>query len=252
MKVIGVIPARMDSQRFPGKPLYPILDRPMISHVFDRAKLCKVLDSLFLSSCDIEIADFAKTKNYEFIESGSHHVRALDRVAEVGSKLNLNDEDIIINIQGDEPMFHPEMIDKLIEPLLNSKGIKATVLGMEIINEKLWKDPDTVKIIHNSKNEVLFTSRAPLPYGEYFSLNLKAKRIFGLFAFKYKQLKEFSNFDETFLEKVESCDSNRILDMKFVQTVVPYSYIDSFSVDKVEDISLVEKFLVNDKLWGKY
>lgn len=252
MKIIGVIPARMASQRFPGKPLFPILDRPMISHVYDRAKLCSSLDSIFLSSGDMQIKEFAIKNKYDFIDSGNHHTRALDRVAEVGSKLKLNDNDIIINIQGDEPMFHPEMIDKLIQPFFVDNDIKATVLGMQIIDEIIWKDPDTVKIIHNNNNEVLYTSRAPLPFAAKFSTDLNAKRIFGIFAFKFKYLKIFTSFNETFLEKVESCDSNRILDMKFTQTVVPYNYIDSFSVDKREDIDLVEKHILKDKYWGKY
>ena len=252
MKIIGVVPARMDSSRFYGKPLHKINGRPMIEHVYERAKMLENLDFLVLSSCDKEIEEFAIKRGYNFITSSDKHERALDRIAEVGDKLNINDDDIIINIQGDEPMLHPEFIDSLIQPILKDYNIHATVLGMEIHDEKIWKDPDTVKIIHNNNNEVLYTSRAPIPYSSEFSQKLNAKRIFGIFAFRFKYLKIFNNKEETFLEKIESCDSNRILDLDFKQFVVTIKNLDSFSVDKYKDIQIVEKYMEKDKYWGKY
>jgi 3-deoxy-manno-octulosonate cytidylyltransferase (CMP-KDO synthetase) len=97
------------------------------------------------------------------------------------------------------------------------------------------------------------TNRAAIPYnGNNFSPNLGAKRIYGLFAFKWKYLKQFSNHPETYLEKMESCDSNRILDMDFAQYIAPFPYVNSFSVDNLNDIHLVENSIINDKYWGKY
>lgn len=252
MRVIGVVPARMDSSRFYGKPLHKIKGKPMIEHVYERSKFSKNLDLLVLSSCDKEIEKFAKEKEYNYISTGKNHVRALDRIAEVGDKLGLNNDDIIINIQGDEPMLDPKSIDLLIQPLIKNQDIHATVLGMEIKEENIWRDPDIVKIIHNEKNQVLYTSRAPVPYGSKFSKNLKAKRICGIFAFRFEHLKIFNNKEETFLEKIESCDSNRILDLDFSQYLVSIDYFDCFSVDKPEDVHQVEKYLEKDKYWGKY
>jgi len=252
MKIIGVVPARMNSTRFYGKPLYKIYGIPMIEHVFERAKMAKNLDQLVISSCDREIEEFALNKGYNFISSSSSHERALDRVAEVGDKLKIDENDIIVNIQGDEPMLDPDFIDLVIQPIKQHPKIHATVLGMEIIDEKIWKDPDTVKIIHNNKNEVLYTSRAPIPYGKKFSKALNAKRIFGIFGFRFSYLKAFNKMDETFLEKIESCDSNRILDLDFKQVVVPINYQETFSVDKVEDVDLVENFLGKDKYLSRY
>ena len=256
MKIIGIVPARMAASRFPGKPLFNIIDRPMLSHVCQRAQLYDKWDYLSIATCDQIIIDFAQQNNFNVISTSDKHTRALDRIAEAVTKISdfeIDDNDIIINVQGDEPMLHPEMFDALVKPILENEHINATILAMDIIDEKIWRNPDTVKIIHNSFGEVLYTSRAAIPYnGNNFSINLGAKRIYGLFAFKWKYLKQFSNHPETYLEKMESCDSNRVLDMDFAQYIAPFPYVNSFSVDNLNDIHLVENSIINDKYWGKY
>ena len=160
MKIIGIIPARMAASRFPGKPLHNIIDRPMLNHVWQRAKLYNKWDYLSIATCDEEILEYSNKNNFECMMTGSHHTRALDRVAEAITKLQnieINDEDIIVNVQGDEPMIHPEMFDVLIDPILNNNNIKATILSMPIVEESIWRNPDTVKIIHNKRGKILFT-----------------------------------------------------------------------------------------------
>lgn len=255
MKTIGIVPARMAASRFPGKPLYPILGRPMIEHVFCRARMYRGWDELVLATCDKEIADFANSKNYPVIMTGAHHTRALDRVAEAATKLDgrLDDNDIVVCVQGDEPMMVPEMMEAVIAPLKENLAIPCTVLAMHITEEAIWRNPDTVKLIHNDQGEVLYTSRAPVPYckGEFTS-NLGARRIYGIFAFRWQYLKAFTNHPETRLEKLEACDSNRILDMSFSQFIAPFPYLKSYSVDSPEDIALVELHMQKDPYWGSY
>jgi 3-deoxy-manno-octulosonate cytidylyltransferase (CMP-KDO synthetase) len=255
MKTIGIIPARMAASRFPGKPLYPILGRPMIEHVYLRAKMYGDWDKLVLATCDREIEQFAQEKSIPVVMTGSHHTRALDRVAEAVEKLDIDvaDEDIVVNVQGDEPMMRPDMMDVVISPLQADPSIPGTILSMHITEESLWLNPDTVKVVHNGAGEVLYTSRAPLPYckGE-FSSALMARRIYGIFAFRWKYLKAFTEHEETRLEKLEACDSNRILDMPFRQYIAPYPDIPSYSVDSPSDIELVEKHMVSDEYWSLY
>jgi len=255
MKIIGVVPARMAASRFPGKPLYPILGLPMIEHVFQRAKMYKGWTNLVLATCDDEIKQFAERKGFPVVMTGSHHTRALDRVAEAVERLgeSVADGDIIVCVQGDEPMMRPDMIDIVLAPLLNDSSKAGTILAMHITEENIWRNPDTVKIIHNYFGEVLYTSRAPVPYckGD-FSADLLAMRIYGIFAFRWKYLKEFTRHAETRLEKLEACDSNRILDMTFRQYVAPYPSIKSFSVDSSDDINLVEANMVADEYWHLY
>jgi 3-deoxy-manno-octulosonate cytidylyltransferase (CMP-KDO synthetase) len=254
MKIIGVVPARMAASRFPGKPLHPIMGRPMIEHVFERARLFNRWSGLFLSTCDNEIADFGQSKGYPVIMTSEKHTRALDRVAETVEKcgMDIDDEDIVLNVQGDEPMMSPDMIDTVIMPFSNRSDINGTILSMDIIHEEQYLNPDILKIIHDLKDRVLYTSRSPIPYAKKFSPELGAKRIYGIFAFKYHFLKTFTGLSESPLEIKEACDSNRLYDNGLHQHIAPYPYKHSYSVDSPEDIKLVEKYMEKDPLWGHY
>jgi 3-deoxy-manno-octulosonate cytidylyltransferase (CMP-KDO synthetase) len=254
MKIFGVIPARMGSSRFYGKPLYPIYGRPMIEHVFERAKLFASWDALHLATCDLDILNFAQQKNYSVILTSNKHTRCLDRVAEAITKSapDIHGDDIVVCVQGDEPMLHPVMFGKVLQPLKNNTSINCSVLAMDIGTEEQFINPDTVKIVHNISGNVLYTSRSPIPYCKSFSLDLGAKRIYGIFAFRWKFLKIFNELPESPLELHESCDSNRIVDHGFSQQIATYPFRQSFSVDSPSDIALVEKHMREDPLWGKY
>ena len=255
MRIIGVIPARMSASRFPGKPLYPILGRAMVEHVYERARMYGGWSELVLATCDAEIEAFSRDRGIPVVMTGSHHTRALDRVAEAVTRLAepAADDDFVVCVQGDEPMMRPDMIDAVLRPLLERPEVPCTVLAMQISDESVWRNPDTVKIIHNDDGEVLYTSRAPVPYAKHpFSLELGARRIYGIFAFRWKYLREFTEHPETRLEQVESCDSNRILDMSFRQFIAPYPALASFSVDSPSDIGLVEQHMGDDEYWHRY
>lgn len=255
MRIIGIIPARMAASRFPGKPLFPILGRPMVEHVYLRARMYANWSDLVLATCDTEIEQFANSHGIPVTMTGSHHTRALDRVAEAVTLLPgaVAENDVVVCVQGDEPMMRPDMIDAVIKPLLDDAAIPCTVLAMHITDEVLWRNPDTVKIIHNDAGEVLYTSRSPVPYSKgHFSEALGARRIYGIFAFRWKYLKAFTEHPETRLEQIEACDSNRILDMSFSQFIAPYPSLKSFSVDSPDDIRLVEDHMTGDEYWISY
>lgn len=254
-KVIGIIPARMAASRFPGKPLFKILKKPMIEHVMLRAKFYKGWNDLLVTTCDKEIKKFAESKDFSVIMTSNKHKRALDRVAEAASKLRykLSSNDIIVCVQGDEPMLTPDMIKSVVNPMKKNKLIPATVLALKIKDKAMWENNDIVKIIHNKAGKILYTSRVPLPYLKHgFSDKYNIRRVGGIFAFRWKYLKEFVNFPETFLEKIEACDSNRVLDMEFSQYIAPFTPKYSYSVDSPKDIKYVEKYLKKDNLYGKY
>jgi len=156
-------------------------------------------------------------------------------------------------VQGDEPMMRPDMIDAVVAPLRANPEMPCTVLAMHITQDETWRNPDTVKIIHNAAGEVLYTSRAPIPYSKgAFRPELGARRIYGILAFRWQYLKAFTEHPETRLEKLEACDSNRILDMPFAQFIAPYPYIRSFSVDSPDDVTLVERHMSADDIWQTY
>jgi 3-deoxy-manno-octulosonate cytidylyltransferase (CMP-KDO synthetase) len=254
MKIIGVVPARMASSRFPGKPLYPISGMPMVEHVFRRAALFPRWDGLYLATCDREIAALGEKKGWPTIMTSDRHTRCLDRVAEAAAKCGqeLAPGDTVVCVQGDEPMLHPDMIETTIKPIEEDPSVPCTVLAMRIVDEEQFRNPDTVKIIHDMKGDVLYTSRAALPYCKKLTADIDARRIYGIFAFRWDFLGKFTAMPESPLELAESCDSNRILDNGFRQRIAPYPFRPSFSVDSPGDIGLVEAHMNQDPLWGRY
>ncbi len=256
MKIVGIVPARMAASRFPGKPLKPILGRPMVEHVFERAKLFGKWDGLFLATCDEEIRAFAESKGYPVIMTSDKHTRALDRVAEAAEKcgIPLDDNDVVLNVQGDEPMMRPDMIDATVKPMRDHKHVDGTMLSMEIVDEAQFLNPDILKIIHDMSGRVLYTSRAPIPYlkpGKPLA-SVEPKRIYGIFGFRWHFLKLFTSLKESPLEIKEACDSNRLYDYGYHQYIAPYPYQPSFSVDSADDLKKVEAHMAEDPYWGKY
>ena len=253
-KIIGIIPARMGATRFPGKPLAKIHGMTMIEHVYRRALMYNRWDLLALSTCDNEIKDFAESINIPVIMTSNSHVRALDRVCEAveNSKIDINDNDIVLNVQGDEPMVRPSMIEATIQPLIDDIEVGGTILGLPIIEESQFYDPNILKIVHNLKNDILYTSRSPVPYCKKFSSKIGVHRIYGLFGFRWHYLKKFTALHESPLEINESCDSNRLYDNGLTQRIAKHSYIDSFSVDSPDDLKKVEKYILQDDLYQQY
>ena len=146
-KIVAVNPARMGSSRFPGKPLKKILGIPMIEHVRRRVEMSKILDEVLVATCDEEIYGTVNSFNGNAIMTSNVHERASDRVAEVATKI---DADIFVLVQGDEPMMRPDMNDSVEAPLLDDTSIPGMILAMHITVESIWRNPDTVKIIHLS------------------------------------------------------------------------------------------------------
>lgn len=256
MNIIGIVPARMAASRFPGKPLHPILGRPMIEHVFERARKFPRWDVLALATCDEEIAAFARSKGYPVIMTAATHTRALDRVAEATQKCGVmvGEDDIVLNVQGDEPMMHPDMIAATVKPMEERTHVHGTMLAMDIVDETQYENPDILKIIHDLDGRVLYTSRRPVPYCKpgTFSPALGARRIYGIFGFRWHFLKYFAALPESPLEIKEACDSNRLYDNGRHQYIASYPFRPSFSVDSPADIVTVERHMTADPLYGTY
>jgi len=251
-KIIGIIPARMAASRFPGKPLKKICGIEMLSHVFLRSKLFNSWSSLIVALCDKEIEDFCIEKKYPYTTTSNKHIRCLDRVYEASKKIkNIKPNDVIVCVQGDEPMLKPDMITKVIKPLIkNNKD--CSVLAMDIENEEQYLNPNIVKIIHDLNGRVLYNTRSPVPHTKKFSKKIQAKRIYGIFAFTYKFLKKFSLTKASHLENIESCDTNRICDNYSNQYIAQYKFFPSYSVDTYRDLKKVEKSIKKDPLYKKY
>jgi len=254
MKTIGIVPARMAASRFPGKPLHLISGRPMLEHCYARAALYDGWDVLAVATCDQEIADFGQDKGYRVIMTADTHTRALDRTAEAAANcgVDLADDDIVVCVQGDEPLLAPDMIEAVVNPFYEDASIHGTMLAVPIHDEETFLNPDIVKIAHDMKGDVLYTSRSPIPYCKTFSPQLGAKRVGGIFGFRWHFLKWFTQTAESPLEIAEACDSNRICDNGFRQRMAPIPYRPYVSVDSPADVARVEAVIEADALWGKY
>jgi 3-deoxy-manno-octulosonate cytidylyltransferase (CMP-KDO synthetase) len=254
MKILGIVPARMAASRFPGKPLKPILGRPLIEHCFVRARMYPHWDGLYLATCDDPIRDFAASRAFPVVMTGSHHIRALDRVAEaaVNCGLELASDDLVVCVQGDEPLLGPDVIEAVIKPFRQDQGMRATMLAVPIVDEPTFLNPDIVKIVHDLKGNVLYTSRSPVPYCKTFSPDLGAMRVGGIFGFRWELLQWFTQTPESPLERAEACDSNRLCDNGVFQRIAPIPYRPYVSVDSPEDVALVERYMVSDPYWALY
>ena len=157
------------------------------------------------------------------------HVRALDRVAEMidTSGFDVGQSDIVVNVQGDEPMMRPDMIAATIQPFHDDSTVDGVVLSLPIITEEQFYDPNTLKIINNIKGDILYTSRAPIPYCKEWSTDTKAQESLAYSDFDGVFAEVHCNAPESPLELVEACDSNRLYDNGYTQRVALYPYVDS-------------------------
>ncbi|MFH1641250.1 MAG: 3-deoxy-manno-octulosonate cytidylyltransferase, partial [Candidatus Omnitrophota bacterium] len=160
MDVIGIIPARYSSSRFEGKVLADILGKSMIQHVWERAKESLVLDDLIIACDDERVADCAKKFGAKVVFTAKGHVSGTDRISEV---VNPIDTKIVINIQGDEPLIHPMMIDTVARALLEDKAVSMATVMKKILDPGEISDPDVVKVVVDRNSFALYFSRAPIP-----------------------------------------------------------------------------------------
>ena len=213
MRIVAVIPARMGSTRFPGKPLAPLLGRPVIEHVFRRAALCAQLDAIYVVTCDEEIRSVVTTFGGDVLMTSAAHERASDRVAEAAERI---EADIVVMIQGDEPMITPEMIEVAVAPMRQDSSVTCVNLGRRITNQAEYVDRNTIKVVMNVHGDALYFSRAPIPAIDFATDQASEHtRVFKqvcVIPFRREALREFARLAPTPLERAESIDMLRLLE----------------------------------------
>ncbi len=241
MKVIAVIPARMASSRFPGKPLKKILDLPMVEHVRRRALLCKFVDEVIVATCDQKIIDLVQSVGGRAVMTSDKHERCTDRVYEAVQK---SSADIVVVLQGDEPLLVTEMIDKLVAPFAAVEEILCTNLLSVIKDQADMDNRDIVKAVIDQKSRVMCFSRSGIPYRRV-KTDCPLYRQTGFSAFRRSFLEKFSALAQTPLEITESVDFMRILEYGFPILGVIYDQT-TVGVDRPDDVGIVENILMND------
>ena len=253
-RIVGIIPARMGSSRFPGKPMAKINGIPMVGHVYYRSKMSKTLDEVYVATCDKEIEDYINSIGGKAIMTSDKHKRASDRVAEALTKIESEigeTIDIIVLLQGDEPMITPEMIDEAVQPFLEDQQIVVTNLMAPIRTKEEFQDPNEVKVVVDKQNYALYYSREPIPSDKKeANADYMFKQVC-IIPFTREFLLKFNELEPTPLEVIESVDMMRVIEHGYRVKMVPTKY-DTYSVDTTDDLKRVERLMENDELVKKY
>jgi len=242
--VVGIIPARYGSSRFEGKVLADIAGKPMIQWVFERASQSETLDELFVAVDDERVQSKVEGFGGKAVMTGVHHKSGTDRIAEVVEKM---EADIVVNIQGDQPLIDPNMIDEAVWPLIDNPEIQMSTLKREIEKDE-FDDPGVVKVVVDENDLALYFSRSLIPYPRYDE-NLRVYEHVGLYVYRRDFLLEISQIPQGYLEKIESLEQLRVLE-KGCKILVVETKADraaGISVDTPEDLERVERTIANMK-----
>jgi 3-deoxy-manno-octulosonate cytidylyltransferase (CMP-KDO synthetase) len=231
----------MASSRFPGKPLVPIAGLPMIEHVRRRALLIDGIAHVIVATCDLEIKEAVEAAGGRAVMTKDTHERCTDRVEEAMGDLP---GDIVAIVQGDEPLLIPEAIRQVTQPLLDDPAIECTNLLSPLESAADYANPNIVKAVRNKRGEVMFLTRAAVPYFRQ-QVDVPVYRQTGIMAFRTPFLHEFTALPETPLERAESVDMLRVLEHGRRITGVVTSYA-TFGVDRPADVPIAERILNED------
>jgi 3-deoxy-manno-octulosonate cytidylyltransferase (CMP-KDO synthetase) len=245
---LAVVPARMASTRFPGKPLAMIAGLPMVEHVRRRVKLCPLVDDVLVATCDREIIEATESYGGRAVMTASTHERCTDRVAEA---VEHETADIIVNVQGDEPLIDPGMLDALIKPLLENPELLCANLIARISNEEA-ESPNLVKVTFDQQMHALYFSREPIPsLKKSGKLPVSHYNQLGIIAFRREFLKVYTALAPTPLEAIESVDMLRLLEhgyrIKFVLVAN-----EGTSVDTPQDLEKANELMRRDPWLKRY
>lgn len=241
MKIIAMIPARYGSSRFPGKPLAKIKNKPMIQWVYDTVADITEIDEVYVATDDSRIAECVKNFNGNYIMTSDKHKSGSDRIAEAMSKVNISNDDIVINIQGDEPMIRKEMILQLIRAF-DDKSVYMGTLKKKISDENEMDNPNVVKVITDINNDAIYFSRFRIPYNREDMENLDYYKHIGIYGYKKAFLNKFTELKESKLESIEKLEQLRAIENGYKIRVMETEY-QTFGVDLPEHILLVENEL---------
>ena len=240
MKIIGIIPARYGSTRLEGKPLKDICGKPMIQRVYEAAQQAQLLDEVYVATDDQRIVAAVEQFGGNVRLTSPDHKTGTDRIAEVAAGL---DVEIVVNLQGDEPLLNPAMIDEVIQPFVNEPTLPMSTLCVPILEEEALHDPNVVKAVFDQRGYALYFSRSLIPYPRKRD-NFQAYEHLGLYAYRKNFLMTYIALPQSRLEMNESLEQLRVLEagykLKVVVSAHPY---DGVSVDTQEDLERVRQIV---------
>jgi 3-deoxy-manno-octulosonate cytidylyltransferase (CMP-KDO synthetase) len=253
-EIVAIIPARMGSTRFPGKPMAEIHGVPMVGHVYFRTKMCSLLSETYVATCDQEIYDYIFSVGGKAIMTSDAHERCSDRTAEamleVESATGIK-VDIVVMVQGDEPMVASEMIEAAVKPMLDDPSIQVVNLMARLKTGEEFEDPNEVKVVVDLYGRALYFSREPVPSRRKGVKDVPMLKQVCIIPFRRDYLLEFNGLPETPLERIESVDMMRVIEHgERVHMVM--TDVETLSVDTPEDLERVVDLMKEDALINEY
>jgi 3-deoxy-manno-octulosonate cytidylyltransferase (CMP-KDO synthetase) len=238
-KILGVIPARYASSRFPGKALATVGSRTMLECVFERVSMARYPGPIIIATDDARIYDEARRFGARVMMTRADHVSGTDRVAEVASAFE--DADLVVNVQGDEPLIDPQAIDAAILPLVEERAIPMATLKKRIEDPREITDPNVVKVVTDRFQNAIYFSRSTIPFAPDAGAVTHFKHI-GLYVYRREFLLKYSTLPAGPLEQTERLEQLRALENGFKIRVVETDY-ESFGVDTPEDLARIERLI---------
>ncbi len=247
-RAVCVIPARMGSSRFPGKPMEKLLGMPMIEHIYRRCLLQKGFDKVIVATCDQEIFDAVAPATVMTLDT---HERCTDRVEEAIANLDLGlaDDDLVVMVQGDEILVTPDMLGEMIDVYART-GSPVINLVSRLYRTQDHDDPNTVKVVFDKDHRALLFSRAPIPSRSRAS-DVPMYQQTGIIAFRASFLHEFSTLPRTPLEVIESVDMLRVIENRLPLYVVT-TETETIGIDTPSELVRAEKILADDHFTDQY
>jgi len=243
-KIVCIIPSRYESSRFPGKPLADLCGKPMIQHVYERVARAKAVPYVAVATDDQRIFDAVKNFGGNVVMTAATHRSGTDRIAEAVKSLNLSADDIVVNIQGDQPIFEPVQVDEVIRPLMDEPSIQMSTLIYKIILDEEITHPNAVKVVMDHENYALYFSRTTIPYVRDKNLKADYYKHHGIYAYRRDFLDIFTRLPEGNLEKWEALEQLRALEYGYKIKVVITPH-DSVEVDNKQELERVRQILTS-------
>ena len=241
MRLLALIPARYGSTRLPGKALAPILGKPLIQWVYEQARRVPDLDALYVATDDDRIRECVAGFGGRAVMTKSDHPSGSDRLAEAAGLLRLEPDDIVVNIQGDQPVFPPELISRLAAPLRRDPEVVMVTPVRRMADQEAALDPNVVKVVFDTHGRALYFSRSPLPFWREGGEPYYYKHI-GIYAYRVGFLQQFVALPPGRWEEAEKLEQLRALEHGFAIHVVETEG-DTLEVDTPDDLRRVEAYL---------
>jgi 3-deoxy-manno-octulosonate cytidylyltransferase (CMP-KDO synthetase) len=241
MRILGVIPARYASSRLEGKPLKDILGKPMVQHVFERARMSKHLTDVLVATDDVRVRRSVEGFGGKVVMTSAQHKSGTDRVAEAVEGF---DVDIVVNIQGDEPLVDPMLVDECIGPFSSNNHMQIATVIQRLTDDSTYSDPAVVKVVRDLSGRALYFSRSLIPFPRARTRDFAVYEHIGIYAYTKECLLKLSKLAPTTLEMIEELEQLRALEHGIpIHVVETQRHFESVSVDTPADLERVRQIM---------